>query len=76
MSTKFFKKKAIISGNQVELYEYEHAVSYGHSCKIKGGRKPGQSGNSKRSKEYRERRNKKAKNDLIRLINTNFTDKK
>lgn len=69
---KFYRKKAIISGSMVELREYEFPVIHGFAGKP-GGRKTGTSGSSQRSAEYRKRTTNKAKADLIRLINTNFT---
>ncbi|MBE9913680.1 hypothetical protein G8C92_06500 [Paenibacillus donghaensis] len=69
---KFYRKKAIISGNQVELLEHEFPVVFGFTGK-QGGRKAGTSGSSQRSAEYRKRATNKSKADLIRLVNTNFT---
>lgn len=76
MAVNFYNRKIIKTGSHLELYEHEKPISYGHTCKVKGGRKQGQSGGAARSKEYRERRNKQAKIDLIRLINTNFSGKR
>ncbi|WP_318506525.1 hypothetical protein [Bacillus sp. T3] len=73
MASKFYNKKAIITGSHIEFYNHEKPISYGHTCKVKGGRKLGKSGITPRSKEYRDRRNKEARNDLIRLININFS---
>lgn len=56
----------------VELREYEFPVIHGFTGK-RGGRKAGTSGSSQRSAEYRKRSTNKAKTDLIRMINTNFT---
>ncbi|GIP35956.1 hypothetical protein [Paenibacillus sp. J2TS4] len=69
---KFYRKKAIISGNQIELHEHENPVVYGFTGK-RGGRTAGVSGSSPRSGEYRKRVTNKAKYDLIRLVNVNFT---
>lgn len=70
----FYRTKTIQAGNQIEYYEHEHPVAYGFAVKGKGGRKSGSLGGKERSKEYRKRTTNKAKNELIRLINANFTE--
>jgi hypothetical protein len=69
---KFYRKRAVISGNKVELHEHEFPIAYGFTGK-RGGRKVGRSGSSQRSGEYRKRVTNRAKSDLIRLINENFS---
>lgn len=73
---KFYKKKAIVSGNQIEYREYEFPIVYRLESNQQGGRKAGLPGHSERSTEYRKRSGNKAKYDLMRLINTNFTRSK
>lgn len=70
---KFYRKKAIISGDTIEVHEHENPVVYGFTGKG-GGRKAGVSGSRQRSCEYRKRATNKAKFDLVRLINANFSE--
>lgn len=65
------EKKAIISGNIVEIYEYEHGYLKGYEDKInKSGRKK-----DYKSDDYIENRKKtlqRARKNLTRIINSNF----
>ena len=67
-----YDKKAIISGKQIEIYEYKESVIYGYSD-IKKGSKGRQSIASDEDKEInREKVFKRARTNLRRLINCNI----
>jgi hypothetical protein len=66
-----YDKKAIIAGNQIEIYEYEQEVLYGYKD-IKKGSKGRQAVASNENKEInREKVFKRARTNLRRLINCN-----
>lgn len=67
-----YDKKAIIAGNQIEIYEYDKSVLYGYSD-IKKGSRGRQSIASDEDKEInREKVFKRARTNLRRLINCNI----
>jgi len=67
-----YDKKAVIAGNQIEIYEYEKSVIYGYSDSKKGSRGR-QSIASDEDKEInREKVFKRARTNLRRLINSNI----
>lgn len=69
-----YDKKVIISGNQIEIYEYEEAVLYGYKD-IKKGSKGRQAVANDEDKEInREKVFKRARTNLRRLINSNVED--
>lgn len=71
-----YNKKAVISGKQVEFYEYEKEVIYGYKDKKRDKTIVGRSSEaSEEDKELnREKVFNRARRDLRRLINCNFTD--
>jgi len=67
-----YDKKAIISGKQIEIYEYKESVIYGY-LDTKKGSKGRQSVASDEDKEInREKVFKRARTNLRRLINANI----
>jgi hypothetical protein len=67
-----YDKKAIIAGNQIEIYEYEKSVIYGYKD-IKKGSRGRQAVASDEDKEInREKVFKRARTNLRRLINCNI----
>lgn len=67
-----YNKKVIISGKQIELYEYSEPVLYGYND-IKRGSRGRQSIASNEDKEInREKVFRRARTDLRRLINSNI----
>lgn len=67
-----YDKKAVIAGNQLEIYEYEKSVIYGYKD-IKKGFRGRQSIASDEDKEInREKVFKRARTNLRRLINSNI----
>jgi hypothetical protein len=67
-----YDKKAVIAGNQIEIYEYEKSVIYGYKD-IKKGSKGRQAVASDEDKEInREKVFKRARTNLRRLINANI----
>ena len=67
-----YDKKAIISGNQIEIYEYEQAVLYGYSDSKKGSRGRQAVANDEDKEINREKVFKRARTNLRRLINCNI----
>ena len=71
-----YKKKAVISGKQIELYEYETEVIYGYKDKKRGIIRGRSSEASEEDKKLnREKVFNRARRDLRRIINCNYTDK-
>jgi len=68
--TRFYDKKIIVSGNIVEVYEYEKLISIGE-CKNKNGRN-GNEEVCERENEYRGIVLNRARKDVRRLINANI----
>jgi hypothetical protein len=67
-----YDKKAIIAGNQIEIYEYKESVIYGYKD-IKKGSKGRQAVANDEDKEInREKVFKRARTNLRRLINANI----
>lgn len=70
---KTFKTKIIKSGNQVEIYQYEHPVKYGLCAPVKSSSyEISKEEKNKRSEEYKRRNAYKSKNKIIRLGKENF----
>lgn len=69
-----YNKRVVISGNQIEIYNYENAVLYGYSDKkkeVKGRRSVA----TDEDKEInRDKVFKRARTDLRRLINSNVEE--
>lgn len=67
-----YRKKAVVSGNVIEIYEYENEVIYGY----KDSKKSVKGRNSEATKEDKEiNRDKvcqRAERDLRRIINSNY----
>lgn len=69
-----YNKRVVISGNQIEIYNYDNAVLYGYKDKKKEvkGRRSVASGEDKEIN--RDKVFKRARTDLRRLINSNVEE--
>ena len=67
-----YDKKVIVSGKQIEIYEYKESVIYGYSDIKKGSRGRQTVANDEDKEINREKVFKRARTNLRRLINANI----
>jgi len=70
---KKYNKKAVLSGNIIEFYEYEKDIFFGFECRNEKGRgsnMPNKSEDDK--KRYREQVLNRSRRDIRRLVNSNI----
>lgn len=69
-----YRRKVIVSGKQIEVYEYENDVLYGYSDKKKTIRGRKSVANDEDKEINRDKVFKRARTDLRRLINCNIEE--
>lgn len=67
-----YRKKAVISGNIIEIYEYENDVIYGYEDTKKNSKGRSSVANNDDKEKNREKVLSRARKDLRRLINCNI----